>query len=333
MAGRPRQTRLPPRVTAPLVSLGIPTVDRLPYLIEAVESALAQTWANIEVLVGDDGHSAAVRDWCLRRREHDPRLHYHRNATRLGLAGNWNAIAARASGEFVAFIGDDDRLLPAFVERLVTAFSPEIAVVFCNHHVIDARGLRLDDETARVTRQYHRAGLSDGDVPSPVVAWQLAICGSAVMTRRRDVLRLGFSEELNSPDIEFFIRLAGEGARFRFVGDSLSECRIHPATETASGLRNDVLTARLIPLSVPIEIEPLKQALIQRLAVNAVSVALQRGDWRQARAFLRSDYYPAAERTASVIQRACVTLQSPVGTTLYRALLFAKRRRDAWRRA
>ena len=58
-------------MTAPIVTIGIPTVNRLAYLIEAVESALAQTWPHIEVLVGHDGDGPDVSDWCRARAERD----------------------------------------------------------------------------------------------------------------------------------------------------------------------------------------------------------------------------------------------------------------------
>lgn len=314
----------------PLVTIGIPTVDRMAFLEEAVESALAQTWPRIEVLVGDDGDTKGIREWCVQRSARDARLIYHRNPRRLGLAGNWNAIAQRAAGEYIAFIGDDDRLLPHFVERLMTAATPATAVAFCNHFVIGADGIRQPDETERVTREYHRADLGEGAVSDPSsCAWQAAICASAYVARRADIVRLGFHEELNSPDVEFFIRLAGEGVRFDFCREYLVEFRVHAGSETSSGLRHDDLVARLLHVMVPAEVEPWKRALLERLIVNAASRALQLGDWRRARGFLASGYYPVGRRSASyAIQVLCATLRAPIGTSLYRAIHSVKRGRE-----
>lgn len=315
-------------MTVPRVTVGIPTLRRLTYLIEAVDAALAQTWPNLEVLVGDDGDSPEIREWCLRRAQDDSRLRYQRNPARLGLAGNWNALASSARGDFIALPGDDDRLLPDFVERLMTAAAPDTAVVFCNHHVIDQQGRRLPDETERIERRYHRDVLERGPVADPAVcAWQLALCPSAVLIRRRELLRLGFRDELNSPDVEFFIRLAGESARFDFVPDRLAELRVHGAgTETASGLRHDDLVACLLPMAVPAHVEAHKHTLIEGLIVNAVSRSLQQGDRRRARQFLQSDYYPRASRPVSrLVQLTCAALPRLIGSPVYRAIVMAKR--------
>lgn len=313
-------------MTAPLVSIGIPTVTRLGYLKEAVESALAQTWRNVEVLVGDDGDTLDIQEWSLARSRDDPRLTYWRNSRRLGLAGNWNAIVEKASGDFVVLLGDDDRLLPQFVERLLAATESDTAVIFCNHHIIDANGCRLERETERVTRRYHRAELVAGRLVTPAAsAWQMVICPSAALIRRRDVLRVGFRPELNTPDIEFFIRLAGEHARFDFVPEFLAEYRVHGSSETSSGLRTDALAAQLLGIAVPAEIEPLKRELMRHLLVNATSRCLEHGEWQRALEFLKSDYYPASSRRASyMMQRVCATLRRPFGTALYRTILQAK---------
>lgn len=315
-------------MSQPLVSIGIPTVSRLAYLREAVAAALGQTWPNVEVLIGDDGTSEEIREFGTALAARDPRVKYQRNSRRLGLAGNWNEIAGNASGDFIAFLGDDDRLLPTFIERLLAGAASDTAVAFCNHHIIDAKGLRLPAEATRAEARYHRTGIAAGRVDVPAVcAWRLAICPSAALVRREHVLRLGFREELNSPDVEFFIRLAGEGARFDFVEERLVEFRTHPAAATASGLRHEALVARLLPIAVTKEIEPFKRELIEHLIVNAVSRCLQQGRRDQAQVFLRSAYYPKAGRRGSrFVQRTCAVLPASVGSCIYRTVASIKSR-------
>ena len=79
----------------PLVSIAIPTYDRLQYLKEAVASALSQTYERVEVIIGDDGPTNSIRAWCETVAMRDARVRYRRNARNLGLAGNWNALADR----------------------------------------------------------------------------------------------------------------------------------------------------------------------------------------------------------------------------------------------
>jgi glycosyltransferase involved in cell wall biosynthesis len=310
----------------PLVTIGIPTFQRLAFLTEAVESALAQTWTNIEVLVGDNGTTTEIPDWCHARAERDPRLHYHRNPRDLGVAGNWNAIAGRARGEFILLQGDDDRLLPQCIETLVRAAAPDSLVVFANHHVIDRDGRKMDEETIRATRHYHRADLVAGALASPAAsAWQNAIPASAAMVRRRDVVRLQFHEDMNSQDCEFFVRLATEGGRFDFVPEYLVEYRVHGASLTSTGLRHEALTDRLLSIPAAVDVEPFKRDLLAHLLVTAVSRCLTQGDWPHARAFLNSGYYPrASSRVRYLTQRACTLLPQWVGAPAYRSMLRLK---------
>ena len=64
---------------------------------------------------------------------------------------------------------------------------------------------------------------------------------SASLLRTTDLQGLRFREDLNTPDVEFFIRLARQGARFIFVPEYLMEYRIHLGAVTASGLWTEEL--------------------------------------------------------------------------------------------
>ena len=146
----------------PLVSIIIPTFDRPRYLQEAIESGLAQTYSNIEVLIFDNGtldETLAVAGDAARR---DPRVRFQRNERNLGMSANFNALARAARGEFLVAIGDDDRLLPEFVSRLVGVMRPELGVAFSNHYLINAEGTRLEPESREYTRHYGRDTIPAG---------------------------------------------------------------------------------------------------------------------------------------------------------------------------
>src|SRR5689334_2697010 len=131
---------------SPRVSILIPTLDRPHYLKEAIQAALGQTFHDLEVLVFDNGtldETLAVVNEAARQ---DTRLVFRRHSRDIGMSANFNALADAARGEFMVAIGDDDRLLPNFVERLMLATRPDVNVVFSNHHLIDAEGHRLERE-------------------------------------------------------------------------------------------------------------------------------------------------------------------------------------------
>ena len=335
----------------PLVSIIIPTFDRPRYLQEAIETVLAQTYSNIELLIFDNGMLDETRLVAENAAGRDPRVRFQRNERDLGMSANFNALARAARGEFLAAIGDDDRLLPDFVNRLVGVMRPELAIAFSNHYLINADGKRLEAESREHTRHYGRDTIPAGVLENAdIAAWRQSIPMSASLLRTADVLRLRFREDLNTPDVEFFIRLAQEGARFVFVPEYLMEYRVHLGAMTAGGLWTEELVECLTPIEVKPEIEVYKRQFLIPMVVNAVSRCLQRGNMERARELLRNKYYPrrrhawgsrSGYRTLSngaaletedetgqslrhvlgrIVQGFCANLPASVGSPLYRAV-------------
>ena len=326
-----------------LVTIAIPTFDRPAYLEEAVASALAQTYPHIEVLVGDNGTGPAMEGWAPEIAT-DTRLIYRRNPRNLGMCGNFNALADAARGEFFTAIGDDDRLLPDFVSRLVEEMKPGVSLAFCNHYLIDREGHRLDGPSREQTHRYGRDQLASGVLENAqIAAWQQSIAMSAALMRTADMRRLRFREDLNTPDAEFFIRLAQEGAQYAFLPDYLAEYRVHIAATSSGGLHTEALVEYLLPLQVSAVVEPYKKKLLGPLIMNAVSRCLRQGERERARKLLHSPYYPAraaldpaahsatrrfAEATEHAVkyglQHFCASLPKVIGTPTYRVVRAAK---------
>ena len=278
---------------SPLVSIIIPTFSRPQYLREAIDSALAQTYRNLEVLVFDNGTMDETLAVAEQAAERDERVQFRRNARNLGMSANFNALADAARGEFLVAIGDDDRLLPEFVARLLAVMHPPVRVAFSNQYLIDTQGQRLEERSEAHARRYGRDTLPAGLIEhADLAAWKLSIPMSASLLHTADFRRLRFREDLNTPDIEFFIRLSREGAAFCFVPEPLMEYRVHPAAETTGGLWSEQLVDCLTPYKVRAEVEPYKRQFLAPMVVNAVSRCLQRGHMKKARALLRNKYYP-----------------------------------------
>lgn len=279
-----------------LVTIGIPTLDRLEYLKEAVASALAQRLALVEVLVSDDGGSSEIERWTRHLATTEPRVRYHRTSGGVGLAGNWNEIALVARGEYSVIIGDDDRLLPSFVAELLKGANGA-DVVFSNHFIIDAQGRRLVAETEASSLEYRRTTMQPGLLKLPEMAvWANAIPMSAALVRTACLRRLKFKEDLNTPELEFFARLVEEGGSFAFVPNYLAEYRVHDGSATSRGLTLERLARHLANIPVRAEISGQKAAILSSLLMGAASAALSRGDAGMARRLVRSDLYPSFNR-------------------------------------
>lgn len=307
----------------PLVTIAIPTYKRFTYLKEAVFSSLNQTYKNIEVLVGLDptaeGLDKEIKTWLIEISKNHPKVRYFFNEHNLGLAGNWNAHVERAQGEYIIIIGDDDHLLPAAIETLVSVVLEAGDVVFSNHFLIDHMGKRLEEESIANTRKFKREGLKEGLIEnSEGLVWQNAVPISAALLRRQDVRRLRFKEDLNTPEIELLLRLSKEGGKFYFIPEYLVEYRIHPQSATSRGLKVQLLLKYLVPFEVSKKNEVYKMDFIRKLIGNAITLHIREGEIGEARKLYWSKYHPLSMKVKlrSIVQLICICFGPSWGSKL-----------------
>ena len=140
---------------------------------------------------------------------------------------------------------------------------------------------------------------------------------SACAIRTSDVRRLQFKPDINTPELEFFARLALESPLFVFVPEYLAEYRSHAASATARGLTIDRLAEYLEPIEVPDDLEVVKRNLLQPMVTAGVGIRLERGDVAGARRLAMSRYYSAGSR--ALLQRVCLAFPGPMSTHAYAA--------------
>ncbi|MGZ3749514.1 MAG: glycosyltransferase family 2 protein, partial [Pseudobdellovibrionaceae bacterium] len=90
------------------VSIIIPTFNRASFLVEAIESALAQDYGDLEVVISDNAstdYTSEVAQYFSK----DPRVKYFRNAENIGMVKNWHkAVFEYATGAWFLILSDDD---------------------------------------------------------------------------------------------------------------------------------------------------------------------------------------------------------------------------------
>jgi glycosyltransferase involved in cell wall biosynthesis len=119
----------------PLVSVVIPTLRRSQVLSRALDSVFAQTHEDLEVIVVVDGPDRQTT--AMLRSVSDPRLQVIQNTKSLTAAGARNVGGARARGEWIAFLDDDDEWLPHKIERqLAFAHDRDTLLVSCLSRVV-----------------------------------------------------------------------------------------------------------------------------------------------------------------------------------------------------
>lgn len=134
-------------IKSPLVSIVVPTYKPR-YFEAALQSALLQTYQNIEILISDDCPTQDIQGILSRYLSHSPKpIRVIRNEPGLGGLMNYTQCVTEARGQFVKFLNDDDILMPTCIERMVGVFLqyPSISLVTSRRLLIDGAGRTLPD--------------------------------------------------------------------------------------------------------------------------------------------------------------------------------------------
>ncbi len=216
-------------MTAPLVSVIIPTRNRASLLSVAVRSALDQTLRELEVLVVDDASEDRTAE--VVAGISDPRLRSLRQPTRSGGAAARNAGIRASRGQYVAFLDDDDEWLPEKLELQLALFAdaaPEIGVVYSSYLVVEL-------ETGRVIGR--KIAEKRGDLARDLLVRNCIGGTPSVVVRRSLLERVGlFDERLPSfQDYDLWIRLSRH-CEFDYVSRDLLRCSMHGGRKIWSDL-------------------------------------------------------------------------------------------------
>jgi len=161
-------------MSTPRVTVFIPVHNREHYITTAVDSILAQTFENFELLIVDDGSTDATLEVLSRYR--DPRLRVECNPRNLGIPATRNRGLELARGDYIALLDSDDKSWPNRLARQVEALDrhPELAQIGSACDFMDDQGKRLK----RVRRQ----PLAADDVAASL-AFYCALTNRTVMAR------------------------------------------------------------------------------------------------------------------------------------------------------
>ncbi|WP_288908050.1 glycosyltransferase [uncultured Selenomonas sp.] len=128
-------------LTTPLVSIMIPTYNRPEYFRETLESARAQTYPNIEIIVCDNGTDDRTEE-LMRNYRDDLRIRYVRNRAAKTKEENFMPFERLARGEYLQWCMDDDILLPDKLTLMADTFLqyPKVTLVTSRRGIIDENG-------------------------------------------------------------------------------------------------------------------------------------------------------------------------------------------------
>lgn len=198
----------------PLVSIIIPAYNSRQWVGQAIDSVLAQSYPNIEIVVVDDG---STDDTAAYLKEH---YGAHERVRLLdqpngGVSRARNFGIGQAGGDLISFLDADDWLLPEKVARQVEFLQkhPEYQIAYCDFWCVYDQG----DELALPTGGRLIRGVS-GNVLPDLLGRTLIAPHAAMLRRECLALAGGFKEDLMyGEDWEFWLRMAGYGFHFGFL--------------------------------------------------------------------------------------------------------------------
>lgn len=202
-------------VTYPQVSLITPTFNQAGFLIETVESVLAQDYPNIEYIVIDDG---STDETAMLMEPYSTRLKFESQAN-MGQAATLNKGWNMCSGTYIGYLSSDDVLYPGAISALVEKLraDPEIAVAYPDCDLINPESQIIKRNVARRF-----------DYESLVVDQECYIGPGALFTRAAYDRVGGWKTGLRlAPDREFWMRVGRHG-RFEMLDRAWAGYRMHP---------------------------------------------------------------------------------------------------------
>lgn len=208
------------------------------YLTQAIESVLAQTLQDWELIIVDDGSQdnsvESIKKYC----EKDSRikLFQHENAQNLGLCATLLKGIENATGEWIAFLESDDWLNPEYLEKKIKIINdyPDIKLIFNKIEFIQelssntSQKIRLENRQNWLkSKSYPRNMSYDFYFTNKILTF------SSVMAKRNDLLQLDFNTpEKTSLDWWLWIQMAQKGS-FYYIKEPLTYWRQHPQSQIA----------------------------------------------------------------------------------------------------
>ena len=207
----------------------IPTYNQAAYVRQAIDSALAQSYPNLEVIVGDDASTDDTPS--ILSNITDPRLTYVRNTTNLGRTGNYrNLLRYHATGDYIVNLdGDDYYTDPEFVSEAV-----KIIVENDNVIMVVAKALTKSMTEEYVSNIPSQPSATGREILQRLPDARYFLMHMAVLYARKPALEIGFYRSTTiSSDWESLYRLALRGG-IRYLDREVGVWRIHEKNETGT---------------------------------------------------------------------------------------------------
>lgn len=244
----------------PLVSICIPSYNHAQYLPYCLDSVLAQTYPNIEVIIVDDGSSdnslQIAREYAAKHPD-KIQVHTHPNGANCGISATSNLGFSIAKGKYWSGLSSDDALYKDKIEKQVAFLesNPDVGFVYSYSDYIDSQGNPVPGRLGKdITKE-----------PDPLktLLTYNVIPAVSVLARKQSMIEVGpHDEKLIYSDWDFWLRFIALH-EVGFIPESLIQFRIH-SYNTSIGIPDEVNNKH--GLEVFLKLQTADRSEIHRLA-------------------------------------------------------------------
>lgn len=212
-----------------LVTIVIPTYNRISYLKESLNSALLQTYDNFEIIICDNNSTDGTFEYCNSLK--DDRVYYLRHNTSINPLQNWNSWVEFSNGYYVTFLPDDDKLKPHFIEKCLSLLAEDNKAAFVKSgcDIINGNGMVIKKyipfkENSTTSFQY----ILDRINPR----YNELSLGSGYLFKKKDFVKVGGFTDVGFKKMHFvddylWFSLAIENERVLYINEILWSYREH----------------------------------------------------------------------------------------------------------
>lgn len=119
----------------PKLSIGLPVYNGDKFLQAAIDSLLAQTFTDFELIISDNASTDNTEEICRAYAAQDSRIRYYRNDKNIGCSLNFNRVFELSTGEYFKWAAYDDLHAPDFLAKCVAVLDYNPDIVLCHSHV------------------------------------------------------------------------------------------------------------------------------------------------------------------------------------------------------
>jgi len=234
----------------PLVSILIPVYNREKYILETIDSAINQSYRNIEVIVVDNCSTDGTWQILNEMASTDDRIKIYQNAENIGPVKNWKKCIEYSNGEYSKILWSDDVIASSFIEKTLPylRMSGEVGFVFTGTEAFDNYGNRERLYSPQISK------ISDSSLFIEQIlkdCREYPVSPGCALFRTKDLeqslivnvpnkLKSDFSMHAIGNDLLIYLLVANKYNKFAYLDEILAFFRLHDESITVSSNRDNV---------------------------------------------------------------------------------------------